>query len=267
MQMDLGNLENSLAKSNRALDPRMNLSQNVNPNGRVIMVKSEYQNGRVNGRMCTFLLDTSSDVSLSVSALTGATRQQIQRQFCVLSRSTCFRLSRLYSERSTYKVGAFLETSGSGKRGDNCNLAGQPNPGGLRGWANILSIFEDFLCGENQQTDSTLVDEDFAIGSKTSKYERFCRKVDEVLSVSTLELEILDEKRLSKTRLGNIGNLVESNRTLGAGMNADRNENAVNFLENSTNRLGYTVKPNNYDRKKSLREFLAHFNFVMKTNY
>ncbi|KAF7383136.1 hypothetical protein HZH68_014985 [Vespula germanica] len=159
MQIDLGNLENSLAKSNRALDPKMNLGQNVNP---------------------------------SASALTGATRQQIQRQFCVLSRSTCFRLSRLYSERSTCKVRAFLETSGSGKRGNNCNLTEQPNS---------VSIFEDFLWEENQQTDSALVNEDFAIGSKTSKYERFCRKVDKVLSVSTLEIEILDEKKLSKTRL------------------------------------------------------------------
>ncbi|KAF7382274.1 hypothetical protein HZH66_013706 [Vespula vulgaris] len=73
----------------------------------------------------------------SASALTGATRQQIQKQFCVLSRSTCFKLSRLYSERSTCKVRAFLETSESGKRSNNCNLAEQPNPGGLRGWANI----------------------------------------------------------------------------------------------------------------------------------
>ncbi|KAL2749228.1 putative multidrug resistance-associated protein lethal(2)03659 isoform X1 [Vespula maculifrons] len=262
-----------------------------------------YQNGRVNGRMCTFLLDTSSDVSLVSSKLVDRSlkRKRLhyptekillseekveylvelgvfsEKLFLFLNtknseigaignermkqvqRGSRFKSSFAYSagalvsdfqdciaKEVPVKLELSLKLLGAGRE---VTIATSRSSQTRVGY--VVGLISDFLWGENQQTDSALVDEDFAIGSKTSKYERFCRKVDKVLSVSTLELEILDEKKLSKTRLPRgVQNELKTKKPCW-------NEDAVNFVKNSTNRLGYSVKPNNYDRKKSLREFLA----------
>ncbi|KAL2723566.1 hypothetical protein V1477_019417, partial [Vespula maculifrons] len=42
--------------------------------------------------------------------------------------------------------------------------------------------------------------------------------------------------------------------------------NARNIARNSAIGLGFLVKSNNYDRKKSFRKFLTHFKFVARAN-
>ncbi|KAL2720289.1 hypothetical protein V1478_010555 [Vespula squamosa] len=74
--------------------------------------------------------------------------------------------------------------------------------------------------------------------------------------------QLIQQTNLAQNNLGNI----RENHKLGVSLDVGRYVDAGNNARSSANGLGFSVKPDNYDEKEQLKEFLAHFEFVVRTN-